>query len=295
MAKNTKVIKKRITSVKNTRKITRSMQMIAAVKMQKAVKLSLQSKKYTEAIQELLQELSKVGSIEHALFEVRPVEREMLIIISSNRGLCGNFNVNVLNKAREYINQETNTAGKSILAVGKKAAGFARKRELDLLALYEHLGDNPSFDAILPIAKEAVTRFTAGEVDRVSVIYTDYKSSFYQVPQVLQLLPLSAVSENDNKSGEPTAEKDYKFEPNRQELLDYLVPRIVETQLYQAVLDSAASEHSSRMIAMKNATDSAGDIIQGLTLEFNKSRQAAITQEVAEIVGGVEALAGAQS
>lgn len=290
MAKNTKVIKKRITSVKNTRKITRSMQMIAAVKMQKAVKLSLQSKKYTLALRDLMQELAATGSIDHPLFELRPVASELLIIISANRGLCGNFNVNVLNAARGYLRGLEHPV--KILALGKKAASFARKRDLELVSLFEQLGDKPEFTAVLPVAKTAVEGFLTGEFSKVSVVFTDYRSSFYQVPTVLPLLPLSkdTVLDRQVEEVEPDNEYSYKFEPDRRALLDYLLPRIIETQLYQAVLDSAASEHSSRMLAMKNATDSAAEIIQGLTLEFNKTRQAAITQEVAEIVGGVEAL-----
>ncbi len=312
MAKNSKVIKTRITSVKNTKKITRSMQMIAAAKMQKTVRQVLRSKSYSNLAQELLTELGKLDMVEHELLTVRPVKTELLVLLSASRGLCGSFNANVLHKARDfYTNWEAEFSSNSeveledgtkaqkqlkVLAVGRKAAGFAKKRNLELVALYEKLSDNPAFNAVLPIAQTILTGYVAGEFDKVTLIYTNYQSSLLQIVRQITLLPLDPtmlLGENvqaEIKETDVEIEVSYKLEPDNSQLLNYILPRLVETQVYQSVLESAASEHSSRMIAMKSATDNASDLIKALNMEYNKSRQSSITQEVAEIIAGIEAL-----
>jgi len=312
MAKNSKVIKTRITSVKNTKKITRSMQMIAAAKMQKTVRQVLRSKSYSNLAQELLTELGKLDMVEHELLTVRPVKTELLVLLSASRGLCGSFNANVLHKARDfYTNWEAEFSSNSeveledgtkaqkqlkVLAVGRKAAGFAKKRNLELVALYEKLSDNPAFNAVLPIAQTILTGYVAGEFDKVTLIYTNYQSSLLQIVRQITLLPLDPTMllgetvQPEIKETDEGTEVSYKLEPDNSQLLNYILPRLVETQVYQSVLESAASEHSSRMIAMKSATDNASDLIKALNMEYNKSRQSSITQEVAEIIAGIEAL-----
>lgn len=318
MPKNTKVIKQRIASVKSTKKITRSMQMIAAAKMQKTVKQVQNSKRYSELAYRLLSEVGKAQSVDHELLETRPVKNELLVMMTASRGLCGNFNANVLAKAREYYANWQSTVESTVvedeegnkvkptlkvLAVGKKAAAFAKKRNLDLVALYEKLSDNPAYLSVLPIARTVLQGYKNGEFDKVTIIYTDYQSSLLQIVRQQTLLPLDAsalpmttlnvtdnVVDNETPADSDSEETEYKLEPNNQLLLDYILPLLVEVKVYQSTLESAASEHSSRMIAMKNATDNAGEIISALTLEYNKSRQSSITQEVAEIIAGIEAL-----
>lgn len=294
MPKNNKAIKSRISSVKSTKKITRSMQMIAASKMQKTVNLATSSKAYSDMASNLMSEVNRINteSYSHPLMAQRKNKDELLVVLSSNRGLCGNFNDNVISIAERYIKDIENSVNLHVLAIGKKSAAFAQRNGLPLVSLYDGLSDNPTYDSISSIAKSIISDFETKIFDKVTVIYTKFINSFYQEAVSQSLLPIQE-SFLKAKSYEVEKEQDdfeYKLEPDVKSLLDYLLPRIIEAEMYQFILDSAASEHSSRMIAMKNATDAASDMVEGLTLEYNKSRQAAITQEVSEIVGGIEAL-----
>ncbi len=319
---NTKEIIKRIGSVKNTKKITKAMEMIAAVKMRKSVQTATNTKDYSTAAYQILQKLSNLdvahpltvvkNKNEFAEVETISKQKTLLIVITSNRGLCGSYNAKILKNAQEIINTQNDVNEYSVLAIGNKAAQLAKRNNLELVALYDKLTDNPNYEEILPISKTIMQDFLDGKYSRVKILYTNYISGLVQKVTVKQLLPIkektleefkdkagldsadSNVDEikehNDSNFGEDiNLNEEYDFEPKQKELLDYLLPMLVEIQLYQAVLESAASEHSSRMIAMKNATDSAGEMIDSLTLEYNKGRQAAITQEIAEIVSGANA------
>jgi F-type H+-transporting ATPase subunit gamma len=300
MAVNGKIVKQRIGSVKNTKKITNAMQMIAAVKMRKSVESAVSTRPYATMAGDMMERLGD-SELKHRLTNKRPVKKELLIMISSNRGLCGSYNSSVLKEATKYV--EANKDVKfSVLALGKKAAVFAKKMDIELLGLYEKFSDNPKYEDIFPISKDVIERFESKEFDKVTVIYTNYISGLSQVVASKQVLPMTRQNIDqmledlaDNYDSKDEVKKqeivhDYEFEPTRTTVLDFLLPVLVEIQLYQSVLESAASEHSSRMIAMKNATEAAGEMIDVLTLEYNKARQAAITQEVSEIVAGAAAL-----
>lgn len=317
MAVNTKAIKGRIKSVKNTKKITRAMEMVSAAKMRKAVEATLGTRLYAGLAADLMQRLSALQEPNFPLFEKRPVKRILMITITSNRGLCGSFNTNVLKFGKKLIDEKEDLAVHrtrrsdeiippekdikiDVLGIGRKSVSFAKKHGLDLIEVYDHFGDRPDIDSIVPISKSIIAHFEAGKYDKVVMVYTHFESSLSQVPKVRQLLPLSdsdvAKMMEEAPKSEAKGEDDelpidcYFLEPDRDAILEVVIPRLVDVLMYQAILESTASEHSARMVAMKNASEAAGEMIDSLTLAFNKARQAAITQEIAEIAGGAAAL-----
>ena len=319
MAVNTKAIKGRIKSVKNTKKITKAMEMVAAAKMRRAVDAAVATREYAQIAKELLDRLAYLDEPNTPITEMRPVKKMLTIMVSSNRGLCGSFNSNLFKTAKQLLS-DTDSVGRhrtidgadispegdveiDILGIGKKSALFAKREGYSLVELYDTIGERPSFDEVLAITGPTIEKFNNKEYDKVVVVYTNYVNSLTQVAKVRQLLPVSAVDiekmieelGTDEADGAEEDQKEspiqtYFLEPTLDDIIEYVLPRLVETQLFQAVLESAASEHSARMMAMKNASENAGELIKELTLTFNKARQAAITQEIAEIAGGAAAL-----
>ena len=317
MGVNTKAIKRRIKSVGNTKKITKAMEMVAAAKMRKAVEAALNTRTYAQMAWDLLVHLSKTEKIELPLLEVRPVKKLLVILVTSNKGLRGSFNSNIIKKTAAQLQDPKNISrhrveGKEmapeenvevdVIGVGKKGAQFAKKMGFNLVAAYTDFSDTPKLQDIMPIAKMAIDEYQNKKYDKVVVAYTDYKSTILQVAKLRQVLPISEVDLEKMlaESGQNTTYNlqltttqelgEYLFEPSKLEVLKIVLPRLVETQIYQATLESSASEHSARMMAMRNASDAAEDMIKELNLNFNKARQAAITQEIAEIAGGAAAL-----
>jgi F-type H+-transporting ATPase subunit gamma len=318
MPASTKVIKTRIKSVKNTKKITKAMEMVSAAKMRKAVDATLSTRLYAARAFELMQRLSELQEPDYPLFSKRPVKKILAVLVSSNRGLCGSFNSNISKFAGAMLSDIDNLAvhrnqsgdvhiapeknvSIDILGIGRKSAVFAKGHDLNLIEVYEGLTDKPDIDSVVPISKSIIEHFCSGTYDKVVVVYTHFESSLSQVPKVRQVLPLSDIDiqkmMRDVDRGQAHVSPEYELpidcyflEPDRDMILDVVIPRLVDIQLYQAVLESTASEHSARMVAMKNASDAASEMIDSLTLAFNKARQAAITQEIAEIAGGAAAL-----
>lgn len=285
---STQALKGRIRSVQSTKQITKAMQLVAASKMRRAQDATKASAPYTLAARQLLTAISTHTSVKgHPLFVQRPVKTRLLIVIASDKGLAGAFNSNLV---RVYANElkSDDSAGikNATITVGRKAAQFvARLKDTQVLGSYEDLPDRPDGSELRAILDTTKQLFTSGEVDAVDVIYTDYISSVVQTAKVMRVLPAGF-----EPALEPGVARDVTYEPSTEEVLDGVAYRLVGAQLYQALLDSRASEYSMRMLAMKNATDNATDLIDDLTLEMNKARQGAITQELAEISGGVEAL-----
>lgn len=320
MPVNTKIIQRRIKSVKNTGKITKAMEMVAAAKMRKAVEAALNTRTYATLAWDLLVNLSKTQKEAQPLLETRPVKKLLVILVTSNRGLCGSFNSNIIKKTAAQLADPINISrhrigGKKIepsskievdvIGVGKKGARFAKKMGYNLIASYSEISDTPKLEDSLPISKMAIDEFKNKNYDKIVVAYTDYKSTILQMAKLRQVLPVSEfdlekmIDELGGKggsgmgkgeSGKTDELSDYVFEPSKDEVLKIILPRLVETQVFQAMLESSASEHSARMMAMRNASDAAGDMIKDLTLTFNKARQAGITQEIAEIASGAAAL-----
>lgn len=290
---STIVLKRRIGSIKGTRQITKAMQLVSASKLRRAQDAAVRSRPYRDLALELLGRLNGSGDVQqHPLFAARPVKVRLHVLITSNSGLAGAYNANVLKLATHALLQDkTEGVASKLIVIGNKGAQFARRiGSVDLLAVYNDFGDAPTANHIRPILMSAIDLYTKQEVDEVKLYYTVFKSSIRQEAEAVQLLPAVAIA--DEITNAPSSKKSLPstFEPDVETVIEQVATRLVEAQLWQAVLESLASEHAMRMLAMKNATDNAKDLIDDYTLELNTARQAAITQELAEISGGVEAL-----
>jgi F-type H+-transporting ATPase subunit gamma len=287
---STIALKQRIKSVKGTRQITKAMQLVSASKLRRAQEYALKSRAYADLANELLVRLSGISEVERQpLFEKRDVKSRLYIVITSNSGLAGAYNANVLKQLTKGVEEDQATKAKShVIAIGNRGAQFIRRlSEIELVAVYPALGDQPSANDVRPVLNSIIELYKAGEIDEVQVLFTEFKSTVVQETQSLQLLPAEAPELDESKL--VTASN---FEPDVETVIDQVTVRLIETQIWQAVLESLASEHAMRMVAMKNATDNAKDLIDDYTLELNTARQASITQELAEITGGAEALNG---
>ncbi|HSI14225.1 MAG TPA: ATP synthase F1 subunit gamma [Chthoniobacter sp.] len=288
MAANTRDIRRRIKSVKNTAQITKAMQMVAASKMRKAQLLALDGRPYAQLLNRISAAVNEVqgGDIKHPLIEVREVKKELLIIISTDKGLCGALNTNLLREAAKFDPAKTD-----FVTAGRKGAQWVARSNRNLLAEFQ-LKDTPSFVETKAISKMAIEKFLDGSVDKVSVLVTRFVNTLTQEPVVFQLLPVAALPVNKDLE-KIAAEKggiDAIFEPSPAAVLDALLPYYAHFAVYRAVVEARAAEHSARMVAMKSATDNAKSLIKDLTLEYNKVRQASITTELLEITTAQMAL-----
>jgi F-type H+-transporting ATPase subunit gamma len=290
-----KVIRKRIQSVKNTRKITRAMKLVAAAKLRRAQDAIIAARPYSAALARVVSELSGVAGKEaHPLFEERPAKRATIVAITSDRGLAGGFNANVVKAVERYAaNELADTSEVTLRIVGKKAnQHFARRRAN--IASYDGA---PTGATAAQVAHDTANRviedFKVGKVDRVFVVYNEFKNAGTNIVRVRQLLPVvpekTAQSDKADKAAETA---DFVYEPSQQELLTRLVPLYVQNQLYRGALESIAAFFGAQMMAMESATKNAGEMINRYTLQYNRARQAAITKELLEIIGGAEALKG---
>ena len=291
---NLKELKNRISSVKSTRKITSAMKMVAASKLRRAQELAESSRVYADSLSFILSSLAGNTKNSSDLPEILTGRENskisLLIINSSDRGLCGGFNSNLFRNAKKWISDQQGL-GKSvkIMTVGKKASSFYKKTDLDIVASFEDLNSN---DRQLQVSEEIKNKiielFENNEIDEVSILFNKFVSAISQETTYQSLIPLS----NDETSEEESETNNsvFEFEPDKNELLEYLVPRNFLTQIYRSVLESSASEHAARMTSMDNATRNAGDMIDRLTLTYNRTRQAFITKELIEIISGAEAV-----
>jgi len=290
---STRDIRRRIRSVKNTAQITKAMQMVAASKMRKAQLAALAGRPYASLMNQVLAEVSHhAGDFSHPLMETRPGEKLALIVVSTDKGLCGGLNSNLLREAGKFDKATT-----AYITAGRKAAQFVARTKRQLVAEFSYK-DAPLFSEARAISKFGQELFLKGEVDRVLVLFTNFISTLNQKPEVRTLLPvgqLQAVSATLQGQGgdEPLLKgaTEFLFEPSPSQVLGALLPHYLNFQVYQILLEAKASEHSSRMVAMKNATDNAQQLIKDLTLEYNKLRQANITKELLEISSAAMALA----
>ncbi len=290
---STRQLKTRIRSVGNTKQITRAMQMVAASKMRRSQEATKASTPYAEAGGELLMSLaSHVKTQEHPLFERREIRRRLIVFVASDKGLAGAYNANVSKKYLELLKRDDERGIVNItLTVGRKASQLAsRLKDTEVIGSYDDLPDHPGGVAFRTVLNTILEQFTERHVDAVTLVYTDFVSSVVQEARWQRLLPAGTTISSDG-ADDPEPAKDVKYEPSAEVVLSEVVRRMIGARLFQALLDARASEHSMRMIAMKNATDNASDLIDDLTLAMNKARQGAITQELAEISGGVEAMA----
>ena len=289
---STRQLKGRIRSVKSTKQITKAMQMVAASKMRKAQDATKASAPYVRSASEVLTYLACQGATdEHPLFQRRKVQNRLIIFVASDKGLAGAYNANVFKKYLELLKRDEDRGIKNLtITVGDKASQLAtRLQNVEVIGSYGDMPDHPSGLIFHTILNMAVGMFEGGEVDIVTIVYTDFVSSVLQQASWMRLLPAGTEVMSD-PTLIPNTVKDARFEPSIPELLDAVTYRLVGARLFQALLDARASEHVMGMVAMKNATDNAGDLIEDLTLAMNKARQGAITQELSEISAGVEAM-----
>jgi F-type H+-transporting ATPase subunit gamma len=277
-------VRRRIKGVRNIAKITRAMEMIAASKMRKAQERGLAGRPYSEKIRQVIADLAALpeATLQHPLLQRRPEQRVTIVHITPDRGLCGGLNANLNRRLTGFMLESKNPV--DVIAVGRKGYEFTARAGIKLLAEFSGLGDQPHFLDTLPISKIIIDEYTAGKTDKVLISHPHFVSTLVQKPVFKQLLPVepAVIPHGQNV--------DYLYEPGAEEVLNSLLPRFVEMEIYHAILETIASEQSARMVAMRNATESANDLISELTLLYNKARQESITRELLDITGGVVAL-----
>ncbi|MBB5321676.1 F0F1 ATP synthase subunit gamma [Marinobacter oulmenensis] len=285
-----KEIRNQISSIKSTQKITSAMEMVAASKMRKAQERMQATRPYAEKMRQVIGHIAKANAqYKHPFMVEREVKRVGYIVVSTDRGLCGGLNINLFKAlVREMKAWKEKGVETDLCAIGQKGNAFFRNYGGSVVAALTHLGDAPSSEKLIGNVKVMLDAFSEGKIDRLYLVSNEFVNTMTQSPKVEQLLPLPP-SENDDEE-ESKNQWDYLYEPDARQILEGLLPRFIESQVYQGVVENLACEQAARMIAMKSATDNAGNIIDELQLAYNKARQAAITQEIAEIVGGATAV-----
>jgi len=284
---STREIRRRVRSVKNMSQVTRALEMVAASKMRRAQDRVTRSRPYSERLREVLGDLASIDMDAEQLREFpllaarSEIKKAALILVTPDKGLSGALTANILRRATQYIRQEAG-ADVKVIAVGRKGIQFSARTRQDVVAQFQGLGDAPSLDDIRPVTQVAIDEFLSGNVDAVHLVFPKFVNTLVQRPEAVQILPIV----RPEKSG---TTEDYIFEPDAKAVLSSILPRYVEVLVYQAVLDTVASFYSAQMVAMRNATDNAKDLVADLNLALNKARQAQITNEVAEISAGANA------
>lgn len=295
-----KVLVKRRKSVRNTKKITRTMEMVSTAKYKQSHNRIGNSAPYQEKLREMMADLAVAGAdVSHPLLVSRPVKKSAILLITANRGMCGGYNSNLCITARDVLVREQEAGAEVELSVvGKKGMQYFRHRGQAMAATYDQFGDNVSYADVNAIAEDLIDRYSRAEIDRVMIVYQKFLSAGRQIPVAEILLPLESIQAGEEAA--PTAEEpgekkkewaaDYIFSPDPEALMKELLPAYFKSTLYNDFLQAAVGEHRARMVAMKNATDAADKLIKQLTRLYNRARQSQITNEIAELMGGVEAL-----
>ena len=275
-------IRRRIKSVKSIQQITNAMNMVATSRLRKAKEAAVANKPYADKMAQVVSDIAaNAGDFSHPLLEVRQEGKKLILVMASDKGLAGAYASNAFKEAVAGIEDKSNT---EIVAVGRKTDAFFRNRDYEVAKSYIGISERPSYDDAKEIAVDLISRFVSGEVKEISMVYTRFVSAISCVPETVQLLPFG------NLAGQGGTHAEYIYEPDAQSVLGYMLPQYLVTTIYAALLQAAASELSSRMNALSNATDNAQELIAKLDLHYNKVRQAGITREITEIVGGAEAL-----
>jgi F-type H+-transporting ATPase subunit gamma len=288
---NLRVIRKRIGSVKSTQQITKAMKMVSAAKLKRAQDAITSARPYARKMRDVVQAVaSRSGEGGHPLLSAREGTRLALLVVTSDRGLCGGFNSNLLRAANRFLSENGGRHEEILVfAVGRKARDFFRRRRVPVRKEYVNVLGQLSYSHAAQMAEDLVGGFLAGDFDEVQIVFNEFRSAISQVVRFDKLFPL-AIERQESEGRE--AGIDYLYEPSRNEILATLLPKYVETQIFRVLLESVAGEHGARMTAMDSATNNAVDMIARLTLQMNRARQAAITKELMEIIGGAEALKG---
>lgn len=279
-------IRRRIKSVENIQKITRAMKMVAAAKLKRAQKRAEGARAFSEKTQTIFQNVARAATdTSHPLLQSHEGDQVGMIVITSDRGLTGGYNVRLLNEIVQQIQDKSKT---SIITIGRKGRDYFRRRGYNVISEYLGIGDAPAFALAQRIAQEVIHLYETGNVDRVYLCFMRFKTAMTQIPTVQSLLPIAPESETETAAEERMTE--YIYEPSAAEVLDWILPKYLENIIYSALLEAKASEFGAQMTAMESATENAQEMIEKLVLSYNRARQAAITTEISEIVGGAEAL-----
>lgn len=284
MAKSMREIKRSIKSKQNMKQITRAMEMVAAARLRRSQEAAVAARPYTDKMKEVVSSIaSGAGSSKHPMLQSREIKRTAYLVITSDRGLAGGYNSNILRKVLLTIQENHKSSDEyAVFVIGRKGRDFFKRRNIALAQEITGLSDSPKFSDIKEIAAAAVSGFEAGTYDELYLAYNEFQNAMTQIPTLKKLLPLEQLQTSGEKA-------DYEYEPSAEEVLNVLLPKYAETLVFSAVLEGKASEFGARMTAMGNATKNATKMINALTLTYNRARQAAITQEIAEIVSGANA------
>lgn len=292
---NLKEVRIRIASVISTQQITSAMKMVSASKLRRAQDAIIQMRPFEEKLKEILDNLIlSAGSSAGVYAKSRPAEKVLIVVITSNRGLCGGFNSSVIKAVNQLIREKySDQAAKgnvSLACVGKKGADFFKRSNLKMMATRSELWDKLAYSGVAEFAEEILKLYAEEKIDKVEVVYNRFKNAATQVLTVDQLLPFNTEATSQQPSANGSRKPDYIFEPSKEEIIENLIPYALKVRFYRSMLDSYAAEHGARMTAMHKATDNAAEMIKSLKLSYNKARQAAITKEILEIVAGAEAI-----
>ena len=302
MARGLRDIRRKLKAVKSTRQVTKAMELVAASKMRRAVESAERLRRYAQGAWSILRRIAIAHGELHSFFQERPVEKVLVVLMTSDSGLCGSLNAHIIRASEEYLRKakEARPGEKTdFLAIGRKGQQFLRRSGQNVVAAFPALSNHPTFRDALPITRFVIDAFQRGTYDHVVFISPRFLSALRQEIDASILLPLSSqalhiqdTASRDNAQDHEEKILEFTFEPSPAEVLNTIVPQLTEVQIYQRVLESAASEHSARMVAMRNASDNASDILDGLTLTYNQTRQAGITSELAELSASSAALGG---
>ncbi|MGE5424291.1 MAG: ATP synthase F1 subunit gamma [Syntrophothermus sp.] len=293
-----KEVRIRIASVKSTQQITNAMKMVAASKLRKAQNAILKLRPYAARLRDIMQNLSSSieDSTENAYSKVRPEEKILLVVVTSNRGMCGGFNSAIIKTTSELIfntyRDQHERGNLSLVTIGRKGTEFFRKRKFQVLESHDHIFDQLTFDQVAPIAERLMKLFADKEFDKIQIVYNQFKNAAVQRLVIEQFLPIVPPGAESVKHEARPVVADYIFEPDKETIIRELIPKTLRIQVYKALLDSFASEQGARMTAMQKATENAKELLKALNISYNKARQNAITNELLEIVAGAEALKG---
>ncbi|NMA03680.1 MAG: ATP synthase F1 subunit gamma [Clostridiales bacterium] len=290
-------IKRHIRGISDIRQITRAMELVASVKMRKARELLGKTRPHFQSIEDVINDIiiyikedesrKKKRKVGHELMEAREVKKACYIIVSADRGLAGSYNVNIIRMAQSHMDKQAGEV--SVITIGQKARDYFRKRDYEIDGEFTQISEDPTYASAKSIAKLCIEMYIQGSVDEVYLVYTEFLSAVSYNPKLTKLLPLEPKIK-ESVEDKPQTVKFMLYEPSVEEVLNYLIPKYIESMIYGALVESATSEQSARRVAMKNATDNAGEIIDDLQLKYHRARQASITQEISEIVSGAEAL-----
>ncbi len=287
---NLKEVRTRIASVSSTQQITSAMKMVSAAKFRRAQNAIVSMRPYDKQLSDIIRDINVEDGVDTPYHAVRDEKKVLLVVVTSNKGLCGAFNSNIIKEANARIKHYQQKSGVelSLITIGKRASEFFSKHTTLVKSTFDDVLDKPTFDNVAAIAEDIMNRFCDKEYDKVEIVYNKFKNSLTQILSTEQFLPVMP----DTKKDENKVQSDYIFEPSKQEILKEMIPLSLRSQFYRVVLDSLASEHGARMTAMQKATDNATELLKELKLTYNKARQSAITNEIIEIVSGAEALNG---